>query len=124
MIRTVPNSILVVEDDPDVMFSVTSILELEGYTVLSANNGLEGLEVIKNAGIPQLILLDMKMPVMDGWRFCEAFKALHNHEASIVVMTAAADAHSRAKDIGADDTLAKPFKIDELLAIAKKYVRA
>jgi len=115
--------ILVVEDDEEILSSVKMFLELEGYKVLIAPNGFEAMNILKTTGIPNLILLDMKMPIMNGWEFAIEFLDKHDHNAPIVVMTAAADAEERAKDIHAIGWLAKPFDLDVLLAKVKKYER-
>ncbi|MDD4972717.1 MAG: response regulator transcription factor [Bacteriovorax sp.] len=116
--------ILIVEDDVDILFSLEMLLENEGYTVQVAENGAVALELIKNNGLPNLILLDMMMPVMNGWQFGLKVHALYGHLCPIVVMTAAADAQQRAKDINAIDWLEKPFNFKKLLTLIKKHVNA
>ena len=98
-------------------------LELEGYKVLTAQNGFEAMNILKTSVIPNLVLLDMKMPIMNGWEFAIEFLDKHNHNAPIVVMTAAGDAEQRANDIHAIGWLAKPFDLDVLLATVKKHER-
>ena len=115
-------TILIVEDDEDILFSLQILLEDEGYKAHVAGNGLVALELIKKYGVPDLILLDMMMPVMNGWQFSLEFKALYVHLCPIIVMTAAADAEQRAKDIGAIGWLGKPFNFNKLLAVIKKHV--
>ena len=115
--------ILIVEDDKDILFAVGSFLESEGYEVKTAENGVEALKSLQDFGIPSLILLDMKMPVMDGWQFAAEFNARHDHSAPTVVMTAAADAAQRAREIRADAFVGKPFSLDNLLATIKKHER-
>jgi DNA-binding response OmpR family regulator len=70
-----------------------------------------------------VILLDMKMPVMNGWRFADEFRIRHDHLTPIVVITAAEDARSRAEDIGADGWIGKPFEIEDLLRVVKRQTR-
>ena len=115
--------ILVIEDDPDIQSSIKFFLESEGYTTLSADNGFEAMKVLKTSDTPNLILLDMKMPIMNGWEFANEFYDKHDHMSPIVVMTAAADAELRAKDIHATGWLSKPFDLDVLLGKVKKYER-
>ena len=115
--------ILIIEDDPEILSSLKMFLESEGYNVLTAQNGLEAMNILKTNGIPNLILLDMKMPIMNGWEFAIEFLDKHDHSSPIVVMTAAADAEQRAKDIHAIGWLAKPFDLDVLLAEVKKHER-
>jgi CheY-like chemotaxis protein len=115
-------SVLVVEDDEDILEMVSSILQLEGYIARGAKNGYEALKKVKKHGLPDLILLDMMMPVMDGWKFAAEFNAEYDHQAPIVVMTAAGDAKQRAEDIQANGVLPKPFTIDLLLSVIEKFV--
>jgi CheY-like chemotaxis protein len=68
--------ILVIDDDPAILSTVTDILEFEGYQVEQARNGVEGLAHVAGA-LPRLVLLDMRMPVLDGWGFAGALRARH-----------------------------------------------
>ena len=115
--------ILVVEDDQDILEVVRLFLESEGYRVLCAANGFEAMSHLKSSGVPHLILLDMKMPIMNGWQFAIEFLSRHDHMSPIVVMTAAADVEQRAKDISAIGWIGKPFQLDDLLAKVKHFER-
>ena len=115
--------ILIIEDDTDILGTLKIFLESEDYTVLIAQNGFEAMKILKTSEIPNLILLDMKMPIMNGWEFAIEFLDKHNHNAPIVVMTAAADAEQRAKDIHAIGWVSKPFDLDVLLAKIMKHER-
>jgi CheY-like chemotaxis protein len=109
--------ILIVEDDPDVAESVAGVLEAEGYHTAIAANGCEALDHLrKNNHPPDLILLDMMMPVMDGWKFREEQRKLPAL-ASIPVLTVTADGDARGKaaSIQAAGHVAKPVEIDSLL---------
>ncbi len=86
----------------------------EGYLVDEASDGERALEAIARHH-PDLILLDMKMPVMDGWEFARRYRERYDHRAPIVVVTAATDAARRGADVEADDFLAKPFDLDDLI---------
>jgi CheY-like chemotaxis protein len=105
--------ILVVDDDPSILEAVSELLEMEGYAVATAVDGADALSSIEREP-PGLILLDMRMPVLDGWGLA---RELHRRglEVPIVVMTAARDAAGWAKEIGARGYLAKPFDISDLL---------
>ena len=105
--------ILVVDDDPDILSTVSDILEFEGYKVERAMNGAEGLKVIDRIR-PWLVLLDMRMPVLNGWDFARILKEQGIH-LPILVMTAAQDAQRWAHEIGADGFVAKPFDLTDLL---------
>lgn len=113
--------VLVVEDDTDLLSMVRLVLEGAGYRVVTAAEGAEALQRVAGE-MPALILLDMKMPGMDGWEFSRHFRARYNRQAPIVVLTAAENARRRAEEIGAEGYLGKPFEISELVAITERYV--
>lgn len=113
-------TVMVIEDDTDIRTSLKEILELQGYDVLTAENGLDALSVLKGSAKPNLILLDMKMPIMDGWEFAEKFHKTYDNSTPIVVVTAAADAEQRAKDIHATGWISKPFEMGEMLKKIKE----
>lgn len=115
--------ILIIEDDDAIRLTVSMLLELDAYRVTCAANGAEALDRIVDEGLPDLILLDMRMPVMDGWRFAEALRARHGRAVPVVVMTAASDARQRACDIGADAMLEKPFALEELQETLRRVLR-
>jgi two-component system chemotaxis response regulator CheY len=106
--------ILVVEDDPAILSTVADILEFEGYDVERAMNGVEALDVVERVR-PRLVLLDMRMPVLDGWGFARTLDD-RGIELPIIVMTAAQDARRWAQEIGAEGYVAKPFELTDLLA--------
>lgn len=114
------NVVLVVDDDEDLRESVELVLEGEGCRVLTAANGQEALDVVSRE-MPQVILLDMRMPVMNGWQFAEAFRARFGRVAPLVVMTAAEDARERAREVDAESYLAKPFEIDDVLRTVRAF---
>lgn len=107
-------TILVVDDDLDLMELVQGDLVEQGYRVLTAPNGQVALSVIEAQGVPHLILLDMFMPVMDGWTFAKVFTDRYGRSCPVVVMTALDDSSTRAMEIGADSYLGKPFDLETL----------
>jgi CheY-like chemotaxis protein len=107
-------TVLVVDDDSDIRDVVVDLLEGEGYSVVTASDGIAALEAASQRDLAA-ILLDMKMPRMDGWEFARCYSATPEPHAPIVVMTAAQDASQRARDIGAAAYVAKPFRLDEML---------
>ena len=111
--------VLVVDDDPSILDTVTSILATEGYQVKSAGGGAEALALVSTWG-PTLVLLDMRMPLMDGWAVARALRE-SGSKVPIVVMTAAENAKRWAEEIDAAGHLAKPFDLDELLDCVKKF---
>jgi CheY-like chemotaxis protein len=111
----VGRSILVVDDDPGIVGFLELALVDEGYAVRAAANGREALDQIAQRR-PDLILLDMNMPVMDGWEFCNQLRRRDSSVSGIpiVVMTAARDAASRSREVDAQGYLGKPFDLDHL----------
>ncbi|HAR43913.1 MAG TPA: response regulator [Bdellovibrionales bacterium] len=114
--------VLVIEDDPSLAASMEMLLRAAQVEVLSAGNGLEALQLLEHHK-PDLILLDMKMPIMDGWEFAKLFYQKYGHTIPIIVLTAAENAGKRAEEIQADDFVSKPFQIDELLKKLSRFVR-
>jgi CheY-like chemotaxis protein len=110
-------SILVVDDEPDNVEVVTDTLAFFGLTVKSAPNGVEGLELLKTF-TPDIILLDLSMPKMDGWEMRQAIK---RNPATVQIPVIALSAHAmagdkeRALDAGFDGYLTKPIRIATLL---------
>lgn len=110
--------VLVVDDEPDIRATVAEMLEIEGYDVDEAANGADALAAIDRRQ-PDVILLDMRMPVLDGWGFAAE---LNRREMAIpiVVMTAARDAARWAAEIAANAALAKPFGFDDLIRTVRE----
>jgi CheY-like chemotaxis protein len=115
--------LLVVEDDESIREMIEMVLDGEGYEVITATNGAVALALLSQER-PGLILLDMKMPDMDGWEFARHYADLPEPKPPIVVVTAAQDASRRAAEIGAQGYLAKPFSIDNLLQTIDKFLCA
>lgn len=115
-------SVLVVDDDEDLSTLVASVLSDEGYSVEVASNGAEALDAITRA-IPDLILLDMKMPVMDGTEFTRRFRSQFDLNTPIVILTASVDGGLRADEVGASDWVGKPFDLTDLLDAVNRNLR-
>ncbi len=113
--------VLVVEDDPDLRALEAELLSSAGYRVTTAADGLEALDRAEEER-PALVLLDMRMPRMDGWKFAAAFRERYGDACPIVVVTAAEDARRRAEEVGASGWLAKPFDVDEVLREVERHV--
>ena len=111
--------VLVVDDDPSITGAVRDSLEFQGYRVTTASDGADALRLAETEP-PALILLDMRMPGMNGWEFAERFRARGNG-APVVVMTAAANARRWAEEIGADAVLPKPFTLEDLFATVDRW---
>lgn len=117
------NSILVIEDDVDIRDALQQVLELEGYAVSTAGNGREGIESLEAmAEMPCVILLDLMMPVMNGWEFLAAQRASPPLAGiPVVVVTAAGD---KAKTVDTAAYLKKPVDLNALLDVVKRYCPA
>lgn len=111
--------ILVIDDDPDIVDMLREALESVGHRVVTARDGVDGLDRLKTIQ-PSLILLDMRMPRMDGWAFARAARERGN-TAPVVVITAAGDARAWAAEIAADAYVAKPFTITQLLGVVERF---
>lgn len=112
--------IMVVDDDPSILALVTALLRSSGYEVDSTPDAVEALRLVM-ADAPDLIVLDMRMPVMDGWQFSRELDE-RGVSVPIVVMTAAQDARAWAREIGAVGYVGKPFDIDRLLEEVERAV--
>lgn len=107
-----------VDDDPAILATVSEILDFEGYPVETATNGQEALRSLERRR-PSVVLLDMRMPVLDGWGFARALKE-RGISLPVIVMTAAQDARKWAEEIGAAGHVSKPFELPELLAAVER----
>jgi len=119
------SKILIVDDEIDTLLPLKMSLEVEDYLVLGASNGYEALELAKT-NIPDLILLDIMMPGMDGYEVCARLKkdpVLRN--IPVIMLTAKDAVREKVKglDIGADDYVTKPFNLNELKARIKSVIR-
>ncbi|WP_257458549.1 response regulator [Archangium lipolyticum] len=111
---------LVVDDDPDILEALSEILEAEGFEIRRARNGKEALERLE-PDPPQLILLDLMMPVMDGWEFAQRMRQKPNvANIPLIVLSADRNVGSKATDIGAVGHLAKPFELNDLLEMVRR----
>ena len=113
---------LVVDDDHDIAELVRLALTDEGCEVVVTSNGSAALAETQASSF-DLILLDMRMPIMDGWEFARAYQNQPEPRAPVIVVTAARDAAERAAEIQADGFLAKPFSLDELYEVVKSHMR-
>lgn len=114
--------ILVVDDEPRYVRLMEANLTSEGYHVLKAANGQEAVEIVADQR-PDLVLLDIMMPTLDGFIACERIREFSN--VPIIVVTAKGEEHDRVRglDLGADDYIVKPFSATELLARVRSVLR-
>lgn len=115
------HTILLIEDDPQLRDSVQAVLEVEGYQVLTAGHGLEGLQRLQDAPAPCLILLDLMMPVMNGWEFLESMRERSDPVQPPVVVVSAAAQLDDVQERFHCQVLHKPFDVDHLLALAEQH---
>lgn len=115
--------ILVIDDDERIISLLRRSLAFEGYSVDTASNGMEGLKKMMEAD-PQLIVLDVMMPQLDGWEVCRRVRSAGSN-VPILMLTAKDEVSDRVKglDLGADDYLVKPFALEELLARVRALLR-
>ena len=115
--------VLIVEDDPALMRGLKDNFEAQGYRVQVARDGLEGLAAAL-ANVPDLVLLDIMLPKMNGYEICRAIRA-EKLEMPIIMLTAKGQEEDiiRGLELGADDYVTKPFSIRELLARARAFLR-
>ncbi len=112
--------ILVVEDDIDIQQTLKDLLLMEGYVVSTANNGQEALELLKVIPRPCVILLDLMMPVMDGWTFLQKVKKDANAIATIPVLVVSAVA-DKSNDLNAAGYIKKPVDLDALMNTIENF---
>jgi diguanylate cyclase (GGDEF)-like protein len=120
-----PHTILVADDEPINRALIQRRLEREGYRVLTAQNGQEAVEKAR-ASLPDLVILDVMMPVMDGLEACELIKEdLTTHDIPIIFLSARDETDIKVKGLtlGANDYISKPFKAEELLARVDVAIR-
>jgi DNA-binding response OmpR family regulator len=115
-------TILVVDDEPRYIRLMEANLTSEGYQVITALNGQEAVEIVADKH-PELVLLDIMMPGVDGFTACERIREFSN--VPIIVVTAKGEERDRVRglDLGADDYIVKPFSATELLARVRSVLR-
>src|SRR4051794_8877673 len=107
--------VLIVEDDPDTREMLERFLELEGFAVRSAANGQDALQALAGDRRPSVIVLDLMMPVMNGWQFREAQRQHPTLSSIPVIVVTAAGPRSEIPAIAADGWLSKPVDLERLL---------
>ncbi|MGH2353490.1 MAG: response regulator [Chloroflexota bacterium] len=114
--------ILVVDDDADIRYVLSVVLEEDGYQVVTATDGADALAAVAQAP-PDLILLDLVMPVMDGWQFAAAYRRTPPPLAPILVYSAHRLDERDLEEIAPAGVLEKPCDLDTLLAAVARYAR-
>jgi len=119
-----PKKILVVDDEVDLVKTIQFSLEVEGYTVLVSNDGEDALSQARKES-PDLILLDIMLPKLDGYKVCRLLKFDERYKhIPILMMTAKTQEKDKVLGIetGADEYITKPFDMDELMEKIKAYL--
>jgi two-component system, chemotaxis family, chemotaxis protein CheY len=116
--------VLVVEDEPDALGAIVELLESEGFPAIGARNGEEALALIRGGWMPKLVLVDLKMPVLDGWGFCAELEADPDfRDTPVAIFTASASIGKlphRRVDAG---YFQKPLDFNRLIKVASRFCR-
>jgi CheY-like chemotaxis protein len=115
--------VLVIDDDDELADVVRQLLRDAGYAVATVRHGAAALELIKHIA-PDLILLDLSMPIMDGWSFVAQYRRMAKRSARIVLLTGNASAPDIARTLEADGYVTKPFSADDLIATVARELPA
>jgi two-component system, chemotaxis family, chemotaxis protein CheY len=116
-----PKDVLIVEDEPYLCDLISDVLEAEGHETRKASNGLDALQMISERR-PQLVLLDLMMPVMDGWEFMSELRSNPAwRDVPVVIITAVYDVAKTQAITDARAVLTKPFDIDQLSEVVRRY---
>ena len=116
-------TILVVDDDQDIRDTLTELLQEEGYTVVRASQGIEALCALRDLPTPSLILLDLMMPVMDGWQFRTEQRKDPAIASIPVVVISATGKDEKLSSLGAVQFLKKPLRLEQLLDAVLRHSR-
>lgn len=120
MNKQICEDVLIVEDDDLIRETIREMLELEGFKTSVAKNGQDALDILKMIPRPCLILLDLMMPVMNGWEFLKA-RGMNDILATIPVIIVSAAGDDKLKGLPADGIIKKPIDIDVLVRFVKRY---
>jgi DNA-binding response OmpR family regulator len=117
-----PTSVLVVDDEPQVVWMLQFSLEAEGFDTFTARDGRAAISALQEHR-PQVVLLDIMMPLMDGWSVLQEMRAIPPSERPrVIVVSARSSLRDRAKaaELGADAFVSKPFNIDDLVGVIRE----
>lgn len=121
--ETSPSRVLIIEDDEAISETIAFNLKHAGYRSLTARDGLEGLRLLRRES-PDLLILDLMLPGMDGWKLLEQARE-EGHDLPVIIVSARTSEYDKVHglSIGADDYLTKPFSMKELLARVDAQLR-
>jgi CheY-like chemotaxis protein len=114
--------VLVVEDEADLRAIVATVLVEEGYQVTLARDGAEAVERLRRDR-PDVILLDLRLPRLDGASVLAAYRAMPGPHAPVIAFSALPDAAEAAEDLGVSDVLPKPFRVADLIRLVAGHTR-
>ncbi len=116
-------TILVIDDEPHIVLGLRDALEFEGYRVVTAGKGRDGIQLAQNEH-PDAVLLDLMLPDMNGYAVCEEIRRFRPH-LPILMLTARSQEGDKVRgfDVGADDYVTKPFSVNELIARVRAIIR-
>jgi len=115
-------TVLIVDDDPECRDTLADVLQAEGFTIWRAENGQEALERLRSGPLPCVILLELMMPVMDGWEFRKHQKQdVALASIPVVVVSGIGDTERNATSVDAADYLEKPFTLSKLIETVARY---
>ena len=112
--------VLIVEDDNDLREALAESFRAEGYTVAEADHGQSAMKHLQESVLPRVILLDLMMPVMDGWGFRTA-QLQDPLLASLPVIVITGDGRPAARAVAADEYVTKPIDFDRLLTVVRRF---
>jgi len=114
-------AVLLVEDNDDVRESLAETLEAEGHAVVQASAARTALALLERPGAPEVVLVDLRMPVMDGLSFVEAMRARADRDRFRIILMSADRAVTRLSDVpGVAAVLEKPFDLQQLLSLLER----
>lgn len=113
--------VLVIDDDDDVCEILREALTEDGFAVATVPHGAAALELIRHHQ-PAVIVLDLRMPIMDGWSFAEQYRRVSQPPASLIVLSATRDIEENAKRLGAATFIRKPFELEEVRAAIERCI--
>jgi len=115
--------ILVVDDDDAMCELLRQALSDQGYAVATVSHGAAALELVKHHK-PAVMLVDLRMPIMDGWAFVEQYRRNADPPAAIVLLSAVKDLEATAKRLGVEAYVRKPFQLEELTVVVQRCLAA